>query len=210
MTTRASWRPKPTPAASPDRGWATSCAWRSREPDPLAVLRIADGLNEGLLPSGASVQPSRLAGALAMLPEGARADLVVLAACCASVDAAELVAWLDDLAFTAFERDVVAAGSRPSTHGPLHNATTASEIARAARGAPLEVVALAGGPNARRWIDDLRHVGLQITGDDLIAAGVPEGPLVGEMLERVLALKLDGQLGEGREAELAAALDGRR
>ena len=58
-----------------------------------------------------------------------------------------------------------------STGAPLRAARTRAEIARAARGAPLEAVALAGGDNARRWIDELRHVRLEITGDDLLAAG---------------------------------------
>ena len=39
---------------------------------------------------------------------------------------------------------------------------------------------LAGAPApraaARRWIDELRHVRLEIDGDDLLAAGVPQGP----------------------------------
>jgi tRNA nucleotidyltransferase (CCA-adding enzyme) len=78
-------------------------------------------------------------------------------------------------------------------------------VARAARGAPLEVVALAGGPNARRWIDELRHVRLEITGDDLLAAGVPEGPELGRRLAVALDRKLDEGLS-GRDAELAAAL----
>jgi tRNA nucleotidyltransferase (CCA-adding enzyme) len=71
-------------------------------------------------------------------------------------------------------------------------------------------VALAGGPNARRWIDELRHVQLEINGDDLIAAGIPEGPRVGEALARVLDRRLDGELAGGRETELSAALDDRR
>jgi tRNA nucleotidyltransferase (CCA-adding enzyme) len=115
------------------------------------------------------------------------------------------VAWLDDLGFTAAERDVVAAGSRASTLAPLRAARTPAEIGRAARGAPPEVVALAGGPNARRWLGELRHVRLEITGADLLAAGVPEGPEVGRLLARALDRKLDEGLS-GRDAELAAAL----
>jgi tRNA nucleotidyltransferase (CCA-adding enzyme) len=53
----------------------------------------------------------------------------------------------------------------------------------------------------------LREVRLAIGGDDLIAAGVPEGPLIGAMLERALTAKLDGALDGGREAELDFALD---
>ena len=92
------------------------------------------------------------------------------------MDARALLAWLDEMGFTGPDRDTVAAASRYSTGAPLRAARTPAEIARAARGAPLEAVALAGGENARRWIDDLRHVRLEITGDDLLAAGVPQGP----------------------------------
>ncbi len=131
---------------------------------------------------------------------------MTLAACCAAVDAATLVDWLTVQGFSAAELSIVAAGSRASTYMPLHAAQTDSQIARAARGAPPEVVALAGGPQAERWLDELRHVRLQITGEDLKAAGVPEGPAVGRALAHVLDARLDGTLAPGREAELAAAL----
>jgi tRNA nucleotidyltransferase (CCA-adding enzyme) len=177
-----------------------------REPDPPAALAAARDLNPALLPERFDPAPARLGEALVLLPEEGRADLVTLAACCAGMDASELLAWLDEMGFTAVERDVVAAGSRFSTGAPLRAASTPAEIARAARGAPVEAVALAGGPNARRWIEGLRHVRLEITGDDLLAAGVPQGPEVGERLRRALDRKLDGEVS-GRSAELAAALE---
>jgi tRNA nucleotidyltransferase (CCA-adding enzyme) len=123
------------------------------------------------------------------------------------MDARALLAWLDDMGFTAPERDLVAAASRFVTGAPLRAARTNAEIARAARGAPVEAVALAGGENARRWIDELRHVRLEIDGHDLLAAGVPEGPQVGARLQRALDRKLDGEVS-GRDEELAAALAG--
>jgi tRNA nucleotidyltransferase (CCA-adding enzyme) len=49
-------------------------------------------------------------------------------------------------------------------------------------------------------------VKLEIGGDDLLAAGVPQGPQIGRALERTLAAKLDGELAAGRPAELAYAL----
>jgi tRNA nucleotidyltransferase (CCA-adding enzyme) len=59
------------------------------------------------------------------------------------------------------------------------------------------------------WLDDYaekwRHVGLEITGDDLIAAGIPEGPAVGHGLAAALSGKLDGELS-GREEEIRIAL----
>jgi tRNA nucleotidyltransferase (CCA-adding enzyme) len=174
------------------------------EPDPVSVLVEAAAL--GLLPPGfAPVRPDE---ALALLPDGeGRGDLVLLAACCAGMDARALLAWLDHMGFPAHERDLVAASSRFVTGAPLRAAGTPSEIARAARGAPLEAVALAGGDNARRWIEELRHVQLHIDGDDLLAAGVPQGPEVGRRLRHALDRVLDGEIEPGREAELAAALE---
>ncbi len=175
------------------------------EPDPLTAFATAQALNARLLPTGFDAAPRRLAGALELLPPEGRADLVTLAACCGAVDAATLVAWLNDLEFPAPERDIIAAGSRASTYTPLHAARANSEVARAARGVPPEVVALAGGDNARRWLDELRHVELEIDGHDLLAAGIPEGPELGRRLQQALDAKLDDGVS-GREAELAAAL----
>lgn len=62
--------------------------------------------------------------------------------------------------------------------------------------------------NAERWLRELRHVRVQINGDDLIDAGVPQGPEIGRRLHAVLQRRLDGELAEGREAELRAALEG--
>jgi hypothetical protein len=56
-----------------------------------------------------------------------------------------------------------------------------------------------------RWVSDLAHVRLEITGDDLVGAGVPEGPALGKALEETLARKLDG-LVAGRQQELDTAL----
>jgi tRNA nucleotidyltransferase (CCA-adding enzyme) len=93
---------------------------------------------------------------------------------------------------------------------PLAAALRPSELARALRHLPVEAVALAGARGApapaRRWLDELRHVALQITGNDLLAAGLPAGPRLGRCLDAVLALRLDGALAGGREAELEAAL----
>ena len=162
-------------------------------------------LNPAYLPPGFDPRPRALAAALELLPDDGRADLLTLAACTAGMDAGALLRWLDAMGFTAGERDLVAAASRFSTGAPLRAARSNAEIARAARGAPVEAVALAGGENARRWLNDLRDVRLEINGDDLLAAGLPEGPEIGARLARTLERKLDGEL-DGREQELAAAL----
>jgi tRNA nucleotidyltransferase (CCA-adding enzyme) len=176
-----------------------------REPDPPAVFATLRSLNPAYLPAGFQPRPRALPAALALLPGDGRADLLTLAACTGGMDAAALLSWLDEMGFTAPERDLVAAASRFVTGAPLRAAATNAEIARAARGAPVEAVALAGGDNARRWLDELRHVRLEIDGRDLLAAGIPEGPEVGARLQRALDRKLDGEVS-GREEELAAAL----
>jgi tRNA nucleotidyltransferase (CCA-adding enzyme) len=84
-----------------------------------------------------------------------------------------------------------------------------SEAVRLARGRdPVELV-LARALGAE-WLDryllDWRHVALEIDGEDLLAAGVPEGPAVGVGLAAALARKLDGEISPGRAAELEAAL----
>jgi tRNA nucleotidyltransferase (CCA-adding enzyme) len=130
---------------------------------------------------------------------------VTLAAATGGVDLPGLLRWLDALGFTAGERDIVAAGSRAAILAPLRAATTPAQIARAARGAPVELVALAGGPGARRWLEELRHVRLDLTGHDLLEAGVPPGPEVGRRLARALDARLDGT-APGRAEQLAVAL----
>lgn len=59
------------------------------------------------------------------------------------------------------------------------------------------------------WMDDYvaswRWVELQIDGADLIAAGIPQGPALGDGLRAALRAKLDGEAA-GREQELAVAL----
>jgi tRNA nucleotidyltransferase (CCA-adding enzyme) len=177
-----------------------------REPDPPAAFQAVRDLNPAYLPEGFDPRPRGLSAALELLPDDGRADLLTLAACTAGMDARTLLRWLGDMGFTAPERDLVAAASRFVTGAPLRAARTNAEIARAARGAPVEAVALAGGDNARRWLGELRHVRLEIDGHDLLAAGIPEGPEIGARLQRALDRKLEGEVS-GREEELAAALD---
>ena len=57
-----------------------------------------------------------------------------------------------------------------------------------------------------RYVHDLREARLEVTGDDLVAAGIPESPAVGLALRETLRRKLDGKVS-GREDELALALE---
>jgi tRNA nucleotidyltransferase (CCA-adding enzyme) len=149
---------------------------------------------------------------LARLPEGGRRDLTLLAACVTDFPREELGRWLDWLALPAAEREAVIAAALggEALARQLAAADRPSQIAALARHRPSEQLAVAAalgaGPQVARWADELRHVRLEISGDDLIAAGVPEGPAVGRGLATALARKLDGAPG-GREAELRDALD---
>jgi tRNA nucleotidyltransferase (CCA-adding enzyme) len=134
----------------------------------------------------------------------------------------DIVWFLSGLQFTAADRDVVLRALTEGgelAEGLAAAQEVSSSIYDAASRASLEAVALVGattafrvvddGPitlAARRWLTELRHVRLQITGEDLIAAGIPQGPELGRRLNAALMRKLDGELTDGRDAELVAAL----
>jgi tRNA nucleotidyltransferase (CCA-adding enzyme) len=148
--------------------------------------------------------------ALALLPSDGRGDLLLLGSACSAVEPAALAGWLDTLGFPGRERDVVVAVARAEgIEGRLSRASRPSELAAAARGVPVEAVALAGAlgaePAARAWIEDLRGVTLEIDGADLLAAGIPQGEAVGRALAAALRARLDGEALD-REAQLAVAL----
>ena len=46
----------------------------------------------------------------------------------------------------------------------------------------------------RLYLDELRHVGPLLNGDDLMALGVSEGPAVGQLLAKLLDARLDGHV----------------
>ena len=89
---------------------------------------------------------------------------------------------------------------------------SASAAVALARGRP-GVELVLGRALGAKWLDDYvgrwRDVALEISGEDLIAAGVAEGPAVGRGLAAALRAKLDGEAAD-REAELRIALDAAR
>jgi tRNA nucleotidyltransferase (CCA-adding enzyme) len=191
------------------------------EEDAVAALAAMDdlGLLFALHPRLRLDKPI-VAGALALLPEDGRRDLLLMAALALPLvlragddPDVELSALLNKWEFSAGDRDRVV-GAALAAVRLLHDLGTTerpSQLRAIVGHAPPEGVALAGAQGdaeeARRWLEDVRHVRLEIDGSDLIAAGVPEGPEVGQRLEAVLKLRLDGELPNDREAELAAALE---
>lgn len=83
-----------------------------------------------------------------------------------------------------------------------------SEIAELVSGEAPQILVAARAEGAiwlDRWCEELRSIGLEIKGDDLLAAGVEPGPLIGLGLAAALSARMDGLAG-GSEAELAVAL----
>jgi tRNA nucleotidyltransferase (CCA-adding enzyme) len=195
------------------------------EADALGALAAMDDL--GVL---IAVHPrlrcdrATIERALKLLPDDGRRDLLTMAALTlplafrAGDDVrAEIVALLDRLEFPAGDRDriVAAATAVPRLVSELPAATRPSRIYDAVVRVPLEGIALTGAVEkaaaraAGRWLSSLRHVHLAIGGEDLLAAGVAEGPDVGRRLDAALRMKLEGDLADGAEAELNAALRAR-
>ena len=185
----------------------------AREPDPIAALATLRelGIDRAIHPSFGLTDERLARDAIVLLPPDGRRDRVALAAAAQALGADQLGGLLDALAFEAGDRDaiVAAANGAPALARRLERAARPSEIAEAVGGAADETVALAGALGAeepaRAWLERLRQVELEIDGDDLLDAGVPQGPAVGRGLAAALAAKLDG-LVAGREAELGAAL----
>jgi tRNA nucleotidyltransferase (CCA-adding enzyme) len=167
-----------------------------------------------------------LRDAYSLMPADAVADIVQMAVLfhpsgeptdTARRTAAQL---MDSFEFFADTRERVLAGAfaAPVLAAGLEEAERPSQLRALLAAQPVEAIAIAGALGARRspevadrvsaWLGELRHVRLQIGGDELLAAGVPEGPAVGRRLARALDLKLDGELPHGPEAELQAALEG--
>jgi tRNA nucleotidyltransferase (CCA-adding enzyme) len=183
--------------------------------DPVHGFRLLSdlGVDEALAPRFGIRDDDRAQLArralLLLPPDGEPADLV-LAVAMLDIRPKELKGLLARFAFPAGRRDrITAAAGASKLARQLGAATKPSQIADAIGSGAPELVALAGamgaeGP-ARRWLQDLRDVRLEIDGDDLLAAGLEPGPAVGAGLAAARTAKLDG-LAVGRDAELAEAL----
>jgi tRNA nucleotidyltransferase (CCA-adding enzyme) len=184
-----------------------------QEPDPIAALGLMRqlGLDVAIHPDFGVRDEELARRALALLPRDADRSTLALALASLAVPTNELTEVLDAQAFAGAERDaiVAAAGRAGQLAAALEQAELPSEIAVAVAGGGPELVAVAGAlgatAGARQWLESLRHVRLEIGGDDLLGAGIATGPAVGRGLRGALAAKLDGRVS-GREAELAEAL----
>jgi tRNA nucleotidyltransferase (CCA-adding enzyme) len=205
-----------------------------REPDPLAALAslqrlgVLPALHEAIFFDGDLVEAAL--GTAASHADGETSPEVLLLSCLLlpghAYDTSDyetrLRALLDSWELPAAERErtVHSATLARRLVERLSNAPRRpSQIYDVLHAAPLEAVVLATalggveGPTkaaaaGERWLDELRHVQLQIGGQDLLAAGIAPGPEIGRRLRRTLLRKLDGEL-LGSEEELASALEDR-
>ncbi|MCW3019959.1 MAG: Polynucleotide adenylyltransferase region, partial [Solirubrobacterales bacterium] len=164
--------------------------------------------------------------ALALLPPDGRPDLLLMASLLLHLTVMPtqdpepaIFGILDEMEFTAADREraMRSALAAPGLVGPMTHAGGPSQLRAALFVHTPEAIALAAAlagersPSAaaaaRDWFERVRLVRLQITGDDLIAAGVAPGREIGRRLTAALARKLDGDLQDGHDAELRAALD---
>lgn len=187
------------------------------EPDPVAALGALAGLAlDSAIALGFGLDGPALArAALSLLGDAGDRGALSLAVALLRVAEVTRAPLLDRLGFEASRRELILHTARlgPRLVGPLRRAGVPSSIASAVDGAPLEAVALAGalgaaGP-AADWLGRLRTVRLSIGGADLIAAGVPAGPGIGDGLRAALAARLDGRVRD-RDGELQTALGAAR
>jgi tRNA nucleotidyltransferase (CCA-adding enzyme) len=203
------------------------------EPDPVTPLAELDRL--GVLAAwepGVSFDEHVVRTALEILPEDGSTRVLLAASLLL-----ELSQKLDDEetepAMRGFLHDLeLPAGDGDRTFGAavsaayasehVHRTDTTVDLLELTIGTPIESLAIAGavremedGPGSygrrvvEEWLKEQRHISLQVTGDDLIAAGVPEGPEVGVRLEESYRLLLEERIEPGRDAELRAALEAR-
>jgi tRNA nucleotidyltransferase (CCA-adding enzyme) len=163
------------------------------EPDPVAALESAVEL--GLAP-WLDVDRTAVRRALDALGDAGDPALTVLATVARDVpDVGLTSAWRRTLDAAAALRAVDLAGAPPSVAD------------RAFGSAPAEAVAATGTPEARRWLAQDRHRRLAVSGEDLMAAGIPRGPELGARLRAVRDAVLDGRVGDDPAAQLGVALE---
>ena len=194
-----------------------------REPQPAALLALhRHDLGRAVVHPEFHADGPFIERALAITPPDTRADLVALATTLVGAPARrhDLSAALDRLEFDARSRGIVARAAEGAHRlcDALEGDNTVDseeltdeELWRMLRRHTPEAVVVAGAlcpgrgeEAARRWLTDIRHRRLAITGDDFVAAGLT-GPAVGDALE---AAQLAALAGEAPDAasQLAAGL----
>jgi tRNA nucleotidyltransferase (CCA-adding enzyme) len=147
----------------------------------------------------------------------AEETLVFLAVLCRRMSADEIYAWLGKLRLRRTDQDAVAAAATVShllaERLVGEDSPAPSVLHELLAGQPAEVLVMAvlhaqsaeAEERVLGYLERIRDIELEITGDDLREAGVPESPELGRALKQTLSLKLDGFVSS-KEEELATAL----
>jgi tRNA nucleotidyltransferase (CCA-adding enzyme) len=180
----------------------------AEEADPLAVwARMHElGVDEALLPGLGLDDPEMARRALALLPADGDREALLLAIAGLGTDADAFSAWRERIGVS---RSRVRFDGVAAALQALAAATTPAQIARVLDGTAPERAALVGAlgaeRQARQWLERLRHMTIEVRGEDLIAAGVAPGPAIARGLAAARAAHLDGR-APTRADQLAEAL----
>ncbi len=169
------------------------------EPAPEAALARADelGLLEAVLP-GLTWSAAMREAASAMREAGPTGYVALLASPLSQEDAEQFTERLNaPREWAKVIEDTVLVWEQLPQLAPADFAPSGvyDLLESAAPEAVLAWAALSTGAVATRlrdYHDKLRHVRPLLTGDDLLALGVAQGPLVGELLRELLDARLDG------------------
>jgi tRNA nucleotidyltransferase (CCA-adding enzyme) len=168
----------------------------SAEPEARKGFELLDAWGLVILPEGSGELIDAVADLLQRPPWTRVADRALAVHAAATGRAPGAAGRLRDLLASARELASASPG-RPSE---------AVELARGRGGIELALARALGAEWLDRYVSEWRDVGLEITGEDLLAAGVAQGPALGRGLDAALRRKLDGEIS-CREEELRAALD---
>ena len=103
----------------------------------------------------------------------------------------------DTIAVGIQESEILAAGETPSALFQLLSPLEPAAVSAWAKLTPeTEVV-----PSLRRYLDELRFVRPVLSGTELLALGVPQGPLMGEILSSLRTARLDGTVASEEEEQ---------
>jgi len=178
---------------------ATDLATVSRERVEAELRRIA--AEESAPAAFELLAQWRLGG----IDRGVGARLAALQGVLAQPGWADLVEPVDAIFSLGIPDQRLEAGALRLSSASPERPSEGTALARGRAPAELAAARVAGAA----WLDDYvrewRHVELEITGADLVAAGIREGPAVGRGLAAALDAKLDGEIA-GRDDELRVAL----
>jgi tRNA nucleotidyltransferase (CCA-adding enzyme) len=178
------------------------------EKDPVGAWeRMRElGVDEALLPGLGIDDPAMARRALALLPAGGDREALLLSIATLNVPHTVLSAWLDRIGVASSR---IVHGEISASVQALAAATAPSAIATVLDGSGPERAALVGAlgaeSQARQWLERLRHMTIELRGEDLIAAGVAPGPAIARGLAAARGAHLDGR-APTRSDQLAEAL----